>query len=259
MASNGLVANKEKTAFIYIPSNNRVNVPEKKVNVGGVNILEGSSEKLLGIKLDSDLNFKEHAKEVVKQANYRFYQLRKVRPHLTLNQMKILGSGLVTSRIEYCLGAFSHIYLDQSQSCPKSEIMKMLQKVQNDLLRIITKSKLKDKVPIKSLLNRLDILSVNQLAAKQILNTAWSFINYKIEPMSEILQGTQRNESLRSVTNCLLNPDTNDRFSFAFQAKLLWNHQNMEQKFRETTVSTIAKNVAKNFVKENVPQIPWKY
>ena len=103
--------------------------------------------------------------------------------------------------------------------------MKRLQKVQNDLMRIITKSKLIKNEPIKELLGKLDFLSVNQLAAKQILNTTWSFMNYNVEPMDSILKGKERKESLRSVTTGLINPATRNRFSFPFQAKMLWNHK----------------------------------
>ena len=260
MASNGLVANKEKTAFIYIPStkNHETNTHCRKVNVGGVDILEGESEKLLGIKIDGSLDFKEHVKDIVSQSNQRFYLLRKVRPHVTLNQIKTLGTGLVMSKIEYCLGSFAHVYLDETESCKKSENMKKLQKVQNDLLRIITKSKLKDNIPIKNILGKLNYLSVNQLAAKQVLNTTWNFIKSDIKPMKELLQGIQRNDTLRSATKGFINPETMDRFSFPFQAKMLWNSEKLEQKFRESETPTIAKNVAKRFVKDNVPQIPWK-
>ena len=107
-------------------------------------------------------------------------------------------------------------------------------------------------------MDKLNLLSVNQMAAKQILNTAWSLIRNEIDPMDKILQGKKRNDSLRSASTGQINPETTNRFSFPFQAKLLWNHLKLDQKFCDTLKPAIAKNVAKNFVKDNIPQIPWK-
>ena len=69
-------------------------------------------------------------------------------------------------------------------------------------MRIIRKSKLIENESIINLLEKLNFLSVNQLAAKHILNTAWSLTKFDIQPMKSVLQCIQRNE--RSMSKAFL-------------------------------------------------------
>ena len=45
---------------------------------------------------------------------------------------------------------------------------------------------------------------------------------------------------------------------FPVQLKRLWNHDKLDSKFRTTASKISAKNIAKDFVLENIPTLPWK-
>ena len=59
---------------------------------------------------------------------------------------------------------------------PKPVYMKELQLTQNRLLRALNNSKIKDRISTKSMLDKFDLLSVNQLAAQIKLIEAWKSV-----------------------------------------------------------------------------------
>ena len=61
----------------------------------------------------------------------------------------------------------------------KSTAMKSLQQTQNRMLRAINNSKIKDRVSVSSMLNKFNLLSVNQLAAQIKLTEVWKSVNIK--------------------------------------------------------------------------------
>ena len=87
--------------------------------------------KNLGVNFDSDLNFQRHINNTVKVCNYYIRDIRRVRKHLNLNAATALANALVSSRLDYC-NSLLH-------SLPKVHLNK-LQRVQNSLARVVTKS-----------------------------------------------------------------------------------------------------------------------
>ena len=64
-------------------------------------IKSASYVTLLGITIDSKLNFKEHINDIVKKAYYKLYALRKLRKFLTLEKSRNLS--LFSDRKSMCL------------------------------------------------------------------------------------------------------------------------------------------------------------
>ena len=63
------------------------------------------------------------------------------------------------------------------------EDFKSIQKVQNDLMRYLTGCQLKDKVSIRSLLDKLNMVSVNQLNAQIKLLEMWKTLHIEDYPL----------------------------------------------------------------------------
>ena len=194
---------------------------------------------------------------ITNSLHHKFFLLRKIRPKLTMNQLKMIGEGIVMSRLQYCISVFGNSYTKDDNVCANSQHMKELQKCQNDYMRLLTKTRIRDKVSIETLLDKTNLLSVNQITAKHQLMNAWSIIQNDIEPMASILKG-RANENLRSATNKYINPSSKCTMGFSNQVNRLWKNKDLDEKFRTTNVKSVAKTRVKKFVTSAVPRIPWR-
>jgi len=113
------------------PLGARFTEPGASVSVAGTTVNTSDSIKTLGILLDNRLSFTQHIKSLTKSCNYHIRALRHIRPSLTDDMAKSIGTSLVTSRLDYCN---SLLY-----GCSKSNIGK-LQRLQNSLARVVTSS-----------------------------------------------------------------------------------------------------------------------
>ena len=59
------------------------NTDSHTLQMGDITTKSVSSLILLGITIDSKLNFKEHIRNIIKQAYYKLYALRRLRKFLT--------------------------------------------------------------------------------------------------------------------------------------------------------------------------------
>ena len=94
----------------------------------------------------------------------RFYVIRRMRSHLSMKAVLKLVDGLFMSKVRYGLQLYGKVR--RNEDSPGCEDLKLIQKVQNDLMRYLAGCQLKDRVSIRSLLNKLNMVSVNQLNAQ---------------------------------------------------------------------------------------------
>ena len=107
--------------------------------------------------------------------------------------------------------------------------MKDLQLTQNRLLRVLNSTKIKDKISIRSMLEKFDLLSVNQLAAKIKLIGVWKIFNKPDHPLN--LDPYERNKKvlshdLRIQPNRIFDDSCKlkkSQMSFHKDAARLWN------------------------------------
>ena len=71
-------ANPDKFQFIILE-----NTGSHTLQIGDITRKSVSSVTLLGITIDSKLNFKEHINNIIKKAHYKLYALRRLRKFLT--------------------------------------------------------------------------------------------------------------------------------------------------------------------------------
>ena len=114
-------------------------------------------------------------------------------------------------------------------------------------------SRIKDKISVKSMLDKFDLLSVNQLAAQIKLQEVWKSINVegfaiKLEPYSCNL--TESGHELRQKNNRIFN-DTSRlqiaEYSFHMDAAKLWN--NAPIAITQAKILSLAKKAIKIHVK----------
>ena len=107
--------------------------------------------------------------------------------------------------------------------------MKSLQLTQNRMLRAINNSKIKDRISVTSMLQKFNLLSVNQLAAQIKLTEVWKSINVEGYPI--VLDPYNRTTN-SSTLDLRLKPTRtfNDssrlgisKYSFIVDSARLWN------------------------------------
>ena len=72
------------------------------MKIDNIELENTSSEKLLGIIIDSKLNFKEHLKGIIKKACREINVLSRITPYMNLIKRKLLMNSFFTSPFNYC-------------------------------------------------------------------------------------------------------------------------------------------------------------
>ena len=72
------------------------------VNTGNYTIDNSECEKLLGVKIDVNLNFSDHISDLCKKANRKISALARVTPFMVLEKRKLIMNAFFTSQFSYC-------------------------------------------------------------------------------------------------------------------------------------------------------------
>ena len=71
--------------------------------LGGSLIERSDCKKMLGVKIDHNLNFVEHLKTLCSKANNKLRALARVTPNMSVEKKKILMNSLFNAQFNYCL------------------------------------------------------------------------------------------------------------------------------------------------------------
>ena len=119
--------------------------------------------------------------------------------------MSIVHS-LWVSKLRYGLQLCTKVTIKDDEK--RSTSLKALQLTQNRMLRAINGTKIKDRVSVKSMLSKFNLLSVNQLAAQIKLTEVWKAKNVEDYALSfdpykrpHLVQDVNLEISLRPHTN----------------------------------------------------------
>ena len=141
MASNGLVANPQKTVFMMLNSKNQSNVP-RKVRIGNSEVTESSNSKLLGIVIGNDKKWKDHIfgkGGLISTLNQRLFMIRRLSNHLSRPKLIKIAESIWMSKMRYGLQLFSEVRVHEEQTTTME--MSKIQIAQNQLLRVLTGKK----------------------------------------------------------------------------------------------------------------------
>ena len=94
-----MVLNPDKCHYIVIGDDG----PSQKIILNNNEIATSNGEKLLGILLDSKLNFDSHITSPCKKADQKLSGLAKINHNVTPGQKILLLNSVVKSEFSYCL------------------------------------------------------------------------------------------------------------------------------------------------------------
>ena len=113
--------------------------------------------------------------------NRRLFTINRLRNHLSSKSITKMIDGIFMSKIRYGIHLMGKVRT--SEVDPSCTDMDNIQKVQNKLARMITRTKLEDKVSTKSLLAQLNLMSVNQINAQIKIQEIWKAMHIEDYPL----------------------------------------------------------------------------
>ena len=219
MKRNHLKLNDSKTEFLILGAPAQLRqLTKKDIMVGDTQVTASSSARNIGAIFDNTLSMKDHIQTVCRSCYCQVRSIGKVRSFLTKDAASSLVHAFVTSKLDHMNALLYGV--------PKYLLHK-LQKIQNNVARIIMKSKRRDH--ITPVLKDLHWLPIEKRIEFKILITAYKALT-GLAPgyIRDILQPYQPPRALRSLNLSLLRKPKSrtksfgDR-SFAVCAPYLWN------------------------------------
>ena len=126
---NGLSLNPDKTEAICFGTPGRLKTLSHLTSISILDstVVLSDRIRLLGVTLDSSLNFDHHTSNVCSSSYYHIRSLRRIRPYLDIEAAKYVASSIIGSRLDYANSVLCGI--------PQRNLQR-LQRVQNTLARV---------------------------------------------------------------------------------------------------------------------------
>ena len=220
---------------------------EANVKIGEKTIMQSRTSKLLGMDMDSDQKWKTHFNGLVTALDRRLFQIRRVAGHISGKGLKKVADSIWTSKLRYGLQLCTEVRTDESQK--KNTDMIRVQKAQNRLMRVLTKTRRMDRTKIGELLEKTGMLSVNQTAAQIKYLEMWKATHNIDYPLKlEMVEGKRSGIATRQSQESKfkeINRTQIGKHSFVGDATKLWN-QAPEQIKQAKTVWGVKKEIKKH-------------
>ena len=187
MNSNSLCINPEKTAFLISGKRKK---EKKTIKVGKNTITEKDSEKLLGMVMHKNQDWKPHKQGVTKKLQKSLGVIKMLSYELPKKILTTVGQALLISNIRYGCSLYVRPRLNNND--PKFGESKEMQTFQNKLMRIITRSKM-DQLSTKELLEETNYQSVNHIVVYHlVMETKNCLYNGSSELLKEKLRSNPK-------------------------------------------------------------------
>ena len=73
-----------------------------QIKIGNETVSNGKYEKLLGVKVDHELNFNEHVSSLCKKASQKLNALSRIASCMTFDQRRLILNSFIASHFSYC-------------------------------------------------------------------------------------------------------------------------------------------------------------
>ena len=226
---NCLALNPEKSEAILLGTHarNKSLSNINQVDIAGSPIPLSDKIKLLGVTIDSTLNFSKHVSLICQSCQYYIRALRHIRPILDAHTARLIGHALVSSWLDYTNSVILY-------GLPKSQIAK-LQSQQNALARVVMRASFGSARPLLHELHWLPVASIGSSSKLQPSPTLYKILDSGLPSYlpSQLSHYHPARELRSSSSNLLAQPYSNTNFgSLAFQssAPKIWNKLPLEVK-----------------------------
>ena len=252
---SNLVNNPDKAALLYNSKKKGQHITIQ--GVGGETLSSRDSEKLLGMHISSDLDWRVHIDELCRTLNQRLGMLKRIKQKVSRDKLFIIAEAIFTSKIRYGLAVYSNPRTNEWES--KNEDMKSLQVMQNDMLRVIYGHTRAEHVNMKKLRAKTNMMSINQLSTYhmviEVYNVMYNNSSSQLKSKMKAVQGYYklRTEIDHKFRGDLPIPErpSNNCMGFSFKGPTVWNK--VPQDIRETTSKESFKRKLKSWILHTIP------
>ena len=182
--ANKLTLNLAKTVGMIFGKKSKREPQAPEIKIDGVVIPFVDSTKFLGIYIDTNLDWKRHVAELILKLRRNTYMLRCSQNLLNTNCKKMLYYAQIQSHLSYGLIVWGPMV--------SRDIIRKLQSIQNDCLRLVMK--VKDVWPYA---HELGFLSVDDLIKLELFKTGYKLHHRQLpQPIVNCFLSDQFNTSL---------------------------------------------------------------
>ena len=247
--------NPDKAALIFNSKGKEMKI---EMEVGGETLKTASSEKLLGLTINSDLNWSSHVDKLCTVLKQRIGLLRRIKHKINSHKLKIVSEAIFQSKLRYGISVFTipKFEFNHLEQAMDPNISK-LQVVQNDMLRLLVGKSRSSHTNMEKLRKDLGMFSVNQLSVYHTAIETFNIINHKSSvPLYEEMKMVPRGYNLRGLEDGKVQVPEKGKKScngFHYMGPKLWNF--LPGHIRKTTFKKIFKEKLKDFIWEEIPSI----
>ena len=183
-ASNELVANTSKTAFLMFRPTKNATKHKRIIKIGDSLIEESESERILGLQVHQSLEWNDHINKVISKVNYGLATLKQLQGLMRRKALRMITEGIIMSHIRYGISVYMSGAVRLDSHSTQNQILDKLQKKQNDAMRLILNKKRADMLSREKLLEKCNMKSINQIAASAILMENWRAHRFQIDSIT---------------------------------------------------------------------------
>ena len=127
--------NPDKAALIY---NSKGKEKKVQMEVGGVVLETKTSEKLLGLTVNSDLNWTTHVEKLCTSLKQKLGFLRRIKYKVNSNKLQMIAEAIFQSKLRYGISVYSIPKFEfKSLEQTMDPNVSKLQVIQNDMMRLL--------------------------------------------------------------------------------------------------------------------------
>ena len=157
------------------------------VTLGNETIEATNSVELLGIKIDSNLNFNEHVTNLCKKGNQKLHALARISKYLNEDKLKIIMKTFIQSQFNYC----PLVWMFHSRT-----LNNKINKLHERALRIVYKD---DNLTFQELLDKDNSITIHQRNLQRLATEMYKIKNHLSPlPMLELLTEKINTHDLRN-------------------------------------------------------------
>ena len=247
--------NPDKAALIY---NSKGKEKKIQMEVGGEVLETADSEKLLGLMVNSDLNWTTHVDKLCTTLKQRLGLMRRIKCKLNSHKLQIIAEAIFQSKIRYGISVYTipKFEFNNLEQAMDPNIAK-IQVIQNDMMRLLKGTNRKSHTNMEKLRKELKMMSVNQLSVYHVAIEMFNIINNKSsESLHEQMKLESRGYGLRGLDDGKVKVPEKGKKScngFHYMGPKLWNF--LPKHIRKTNIRNIFKEKLKDFIWESIPSV----
>ncbi|KAK3561324.1 hypothetical protein QTP86_030626 [Hemibagrus guttatus] len=127
MPAHQLKLNPSKTELLIIPGDPSP-AQDLAISLNNSMISPSATARNLGVTMDNQLSFSSHVTNVTRSCRFLLYNIRRIRPFLSIQATQVLVQSLVISRLDYCNSLLAGLPLNA---------IRPLQMIQNAAARLV--------------------------------------------------------------------------------------------------------------------------